>query len=284
MYLIWVLVVIICTYTVAISGEQHCIDPANCQFYPVHSCYATDDGLVCKNRNKGGFEMSIDPIYTFLYSPMNLHNDTGLPCSTIPITDELINYVDYRGPKVINVDDLDLIGNCSRMSYCDKHTKTCQPKLPLGSKCQFNMQCYFGIDGIPGHCSNRTCGIREDIPQYYYNAPRWTMGDQWQSAVVAVVITGSIAICLIVGRLQVKKLATKFKAMMEKWQNPDTTPTPIPFIENEQVWNEHHPQSKWWKQVPGMNWVYSRLKRGGENEQYYQLNARGDEPPPYRAD
>lgn len=59
MYLIWVLVVIICTYTVSIAGEQHCIDPANCQFYPVHSCYATDDGLVCKNRSRYDFEIYI---------------------------------------------------------------------------------------------------------------------------------------------------------------------------------------------------------------------------------
>lgn len=233
--------------------------------------------------DQGGFEMSIEPLYTFTYTPYNIKNDTGLPCSTIPITDELINYVDYRGPQVINVDDLDLIGNCSRMSYCDKHSRTCQPKLPLGSSCQYNMQCYFGIDGIPGHCTNHTCGIREDIPQYYYNTPKWTMGDQWQSAVLGVVITGTIALCLIIGRVQVKKLFQRFKVMMEKWQNPDTTPST--FIENEQVWNQHHAEPKWWKQVPGMNWVYSRLKRGTEeNDQYYQLNARGDEPPPYRAD
>lgn len=246
--------------------------------------------------DKGGFEMSIDPLYTFLYSPFIINNDTGLPCESIPITDELINYVDFRGPNVISVDDLELIGNCSRMSYCDVKTRTCQPKLPLGSRCRYNMQCYFGIDGIPGHCTNKTCSIREDIPQYYYNTPRWTMGEQWQAAVIAVLITGGIAACLIIGRVQVKKMFNKFKVLMEKWQNPDTTPPPrvihhtvedsTPFIENEQVWNQHHrEQQKWWKSVPGMTWVYSKLKRGGgDNEQYYQLNNRSDEPPPYRSD
>jgi hypothetical protein len=241
--------------------------------------------------------MSIDPLYTFLYTPFNIKNDTGLPCDSIPITDELINYVDFRGPKVIDVDDLGLIGNCSRMSYCDIHSRTCQPKLPLGSICQYNMQCYFGIDGIPGHCTNSTCSIREDIPQYYYNAPRWSMGDQWQSAIIAVLITGGIAICLIIGRVQVKKLYNKFKNIMEKWQNPDTNTNNSsctePFIiENEQVWNQQH-EHQWWKQVPGMNWVYSKLlkKSNNNNEQeYYQLNntttttIRDDEPPPYRAD
>ncbi|KAI9474261.1 MAG: hypothetical protein EXX96DRAFT_581303 [Benjaminiella poitrasii] len=242
--------------------------------------------------------MSIDPLYTFTYTPFSIKNDTGLPCHTIPITDELINYVDFRGPQVIDVDDLELIGNCSSTSYCDKTTKTCQPKLPLGSPCNHNMQCYFGIDRIPGHCSNNTCSIREDIPQYYYNTPRWTMGDQWQAAIVAVLATGGIAIGLLIGRAQLKKLLSSLKILIEKWQNPDSTTTihrpqedTIPFVANEQVWNEHHDQ-RWWKQVPGVNWVYSKLKRGGNgNEQdYYQLDNRDqetavvDEPPPYRAD
>ncbi|CEP18017.1 hypothetical protein [Parasitella parasitica] len=237
----------------------------------------------------GGFEVSIDPLYTIFYSPFNIKNDTGLPCFTVPITDELINYVDFRGPKVMDVYDLELIGNCSSMSYCDKRTKTCQPKRPLDSPCQYNMQCYFGIDGIPGFCANNTCSIRQDIPQYYYNTPRWTMGDQWQSAVIAVLITGVVAIGLLVGRAQVKKLVSKLKDMMEKWQNPDTSTTTqasMPFVANETAWNQHHNQQKrWWKQVPGMTWVYSRLKRGGgDNDQYYQLDTRGDEPPPYRGD
>ncbi|KAI7905281.1 uncharacterized protein BX663DRAFT_502332 [Cokeromyces recurvatus] len=287
MYLFWVLVVLI--YEV-IAYEQHCIDPANCQFYPVHGCYATDIGLVCKNRNKGGFEMSIDPIYTFIYTPHSIKNDTGLPCHTIPITDELINYVDYRGPQVIDVQDLELIGNCSSMSYCDKKTRTCQPKLPLGSFCQYNMQCYFGIDGIPGHCTNHTCSIRQDIPQYYYNTPRWTMGDQWQAAVIAVLVTGGMVIVLLIGRAQLKKLVGQIKVIIEKWQNSAFTQQEnnIPFVANEQVWNEHHDQ-RWWKQVPGMNWVYSKLKRGGGSEDYYQLDNREEEeeiiteePPPYQ--
>lgn len=235
--------------------------------------------------DKGGFEMSIDPLYTFSYTPFRIENDTGLPCHTIPITDALINYVDFRGPKVMDVFDLDLIGNCSRMSYCDKHSRTCKPKQPLGSPCRYNMQCYFGIDGIPGHCTNRTCSIREDIPQYYYNAPRWTMGDQWQAAMIAVLVTGGIAAVLIIGRSQAKKLADSFKVMMEKWQNPDTTNSSrMTFgVESEQAWNEHHQiQGRWWKQVPGMNWVYTRLKKRDNNEQYYQLDNRSDDPPAYR--
>lgn len=52
MYLNWVLVTLFCIYKVVKAYEQHCIDPANCQFYPIHSCYATDIGLVCRNRSK----------------------------------------------------------------------------------------------------------------------------------------------------------------------------------------------------------------------------------------
>ncbi|RCH84698.1 hypothetical protein CU098_009661, partial [Rhizopus stolonifer] len=109
--------------------------------------------------------------------------------------------------------------------------------------------CYFGIDGIPGHCTNKTCSIRQDIPQYYYNTPRWSMGDQWQAAVMAVLITGGVAIFLLVGRAQLKKLITNIKTLLERWQNSDDSGSRVPFIiENEQVWNEHHKQ--WWKQVP----------------------------------
>lgn len=228
--------------------------------------------------------MSIDPLYTFTYSPFTIKNDTGLPCQTIPITDELINYVDFRGPQVIDFADLELIGNCSKMSYCDVKTKTCQPKLPLGSRCKYNMHCYFGIDGIPGHCSsNGTCTIREDIPQYYYNTPRWSMGDQWKPAVIAVLITGAIATALIVGRIQVKKLIHYLKSALERWQNSDSSSAPISYAVNEQVWNEHHDQQRrWWKQVPGVNWVYQKLNSRGEREQYYQLDNRNEEPPPYR--
>ncbi|KAI8370982.1 hypothetical protein BD560DRAFT_396523 [Blakeslea trispora] len=242
-----------------------------------------------------GFEMSIDPFYTFIYKGLDytIKNDTGLPCHTIPITDELINYVEFRGPEVMNVHDLDLIGNCSSMSYCDKHTKTCQPKMPLGSSCRYNMQCYFGIDGIPGHCSNKTCSIRQDIPQYYYNTPRWSMGDQWQAAVIAVLITGGVVISLLIGRVQVKRLAVKVKDLLEKWQNPDDSATrrlPL-MVENEEAWNEYHHHSKWWKQLPGINWIYNKLNKKKQSSQdnngeYYQLNQRTEEtteqPPPYR--
>lgn len=52
MYLIfWVLAILICTFKAA-AYEQHCVDPANCQFYPIHGCYASEGGLVCKNRSK----------------------------------------------------------------------------------------------------------------------------------------------------------------------------------------------------------------------------------------
>lgn len=51
-HLFLVLLFSTCTLKMIFAYEQHCIDPANCQFYPVHGCYATDLGLVCKNRSK----------------------------------------------------------------------------------------------------------------------------------------------------------------------------------------------------------------------------------------
>ncbi|KAI8146433.1 hypothetical protein BJV82DRAFT_598510 [Fennellomyces sp. T-0311] len=32
--------------------EQHCRDPADCPLFPVHSCFATERGLVCRNQSK----------------------------------------------------------------------------------------------------------------------------------------------------------------------------------------------------------------------------------------
>lgn len=52
MYLLWVLAIVLCMSKVTDAYEQRCIDPANCQFYPVHSCYATEEGLICKSRSK----------------------------------------------------------------------------------------------------------------------------------------------------------------------------------------------------------------------------------------
>jgi hypothetical protein len=150
------------------------------------------------------------------------------------------------------------------------------------SPCQHNMQCYYGIDGIPGHCTNHSiCDARSDI--LYYNPPQqWKVGDDWRISIIAVLATGAIVIGVIVGRNQLAKLVKKVNAAIEKWQNPDTSVQPIPF-ENEEAWSRYH-DSKWWKQMPGFKWVYSKLKRNDQG-QYYQLNNRMDgveEPPPYQ--
>ncbi|ORY96308.1 hypothetical protein BCR43DRAFT_414769, partial [Syncephalastrum racemosum] len=70
------------------------------------------------------------------------------------------------------------------------------------------MECFFGLDVLPGHCTNQTCAVRDDLPPYYYGAAlhQWTLGDQWRSAVFAVLITGAIALCLVLGRQQVTNL------------------------------------------------------------------------------
>lgn len=276
MYLYLVLTCIIIAKTTAYV--QHCIDPTNCQFFPLHSCFATDDGLVCRSRDKPGFEMSVNPAFTLLYThSYQQPNDTGLPCFSIPITDELINYVDYRGPEVISVDDLPLIGNCSQLSYCDLKTKTCQPKRGLGSYCRQNMHCIFGEDGIPGHCNHSVCATRTDLPAYYYDSARqWKMGDEWPAAALALVVSGAVVLLLLVGRYLIPIIWKKIKAGLEQWQNKSESQCVV----DEQSWNEQH---KWWKQVPGIHWVYNRLKRS--NTEYYQLDSRTqEEPPPYRAD
>lgn len=229
--------------------------------------------------DKPGFELNRDPAYTFLYSQISFENDTGLPCFSIPITDQLISYVAYRGPEVISVEDLSLIGNCSRTSYCDKKTKTCQPKRTLGSRCQYNMQCMMGDSGIPGHCSNKSvCEIRQDLPPYYYsNTREWKVGKEWPAAVIALITAG-----VVVGIIfAVRHFYPRFiKSVLTKWQTKNSTMSSAdPTIyENEEAWNRHH--KRWWKHVPGVNWVYSRLKRSN-NREYHPLDDRTEEPPPY---
>jgi hypothetical protein len=48
MYLIWTLFTLVCFTT----AERHCINPTDCPFYPIHSCYATEKGMICQNRRK----------------------------------------------------------------------------------------------------------------------------------------------------------------------------------------------------------------------------------------
>ncbi|KAI8984188.1 hypothetical protein BDF20DRAFT_816883 [Mycotypha africana] len=163
------------------------------------------------------------------------------------------------------------------------------------------MQCYYGTDGYPGHCSNGTCSAREDIPPYYYNmSPHWTLGDQWKSAVVALLVTGSIAIAALIGRTQLKKLYHFIKTKIDAYRGriaarDNIRNNLLPYIWSEQLWNEQHEQQqRWWSQVPGMHWVYNKLKRNQiEQPQYHPLDDRGDvsqtvalteEPPPYRED
>ncbi|KAI9031745.1 hypothetical protein CLU79DRAFT_729933 [Phycomyces nitens] len=236
--------------------------------------------------------MSINPIETFYYTPFNIDNDTDMPCISIPLSDELYSYVDYRGPTVIDQDDLDLIGNCSRMSYCDKRKRTCQPKRPVGSHCRHNMECYFGMDGFPGHCTNQSvCSVREGLPAYYYTPSneQWTVGDQWQSAVYALVITGVLVTCLIFGRQQASRLGSGVRGLYERLSNRSVQTravdaSSIPPFQDEASW--HHYRGRWWKKVPGFGWVYKRFKREPTNddEAYLHLTRqeRVDDPPPYR--
>ncbi|KAI7869438.1 hypothetical protein BDF14DRAFT_1780986 [Spinellus fusiger] len=275
----------------SVSSQVHCRDPSNCPYYPVHSCFATELGLVCGSRSDVGYEMSNNIVETFSYTQPTTINDTGLPCTTIPLSDELYSYVDYRGPTVIEEDDLHLIGNCSRMSYCDKKKKTCQPKRPVGSRCHHNMQCYFGTEGFPGYCKNHSvCSIREGLPAYYYRSShQWTLGKQWQSATVAVLATGTLAFCLLYGRQQATHVATRLRWFYEKVYTGTTAGEQardsgsIPVFQEESGWQRYH--GRWWKQVPGLKWVYQRFKRESLNEEVYvplTHQERVEEPPPYR--
>ncbi|KAI8989485.1 hypothetical protein BDB01DRAFT_718379 [Pilobolus umbonatus] len=146
------------------------------------------------------------------------------------------------------------------------------------------MECYFGIDGIPGHCGNNSiCVIRDDLPAYYYGTTlhQWTVGEHLKAAILAVLITGIITTCLIMGRQQVSRMIAYVRSVIDRWRNKNTTAYESPPFESEEIWREYH--KEWWKQVPGVNWVYSRLNRGNSGR-FYELNNRGDtvdEPPPY---
>lgn len=313
--------------------EQHCREPGDCPFYPLHSCFATERGLICQNRSMfvevqlitatkrwkrnelvgtnaistnfqdlGGFEMNPNPIETFVYSPYSNVDDTGQPCFTIPLSDELYSYVDYRGPDVIDQGDLALIGNCSRLSYCDVKTRTCQPKRNVGSPCKHNMECYYGPDILPGHCANHSvCAVRQDVPPYYGAAYHsWTLGNQWQAAVLALIATAAIAFCLVVGRQQAYTLAGGVRRLVEKWRNPQQYQQQ--YLQQQQQQSHEsfahrfdsqedpttEQQRRWWKQMPGLGWVYKRLNRNNSSsatdEAYYPLTARDrlEDPPEYR--
>ncbi|KAG0165501.1 hypothetical protein DFQ28_009931 [Apophysomyces sp. BC1034] len=254
------------------SDEQHCLAPTDCHMYPLQTCYATNRGLICDNQNKAGFKIDLK-VQTFLFTPDINEDDTGMPCQTIPLSDELYTYVDYLGPEVIEQDDLYLIGNCSIMSYCDKETRTCQPKNNIGSPCTRNMQCYFG-DGFPGHCANHTtCTYRKDLAPYYYvpSLHQWSVGDQWRSAVWALLATGSVAICVIFGRQQATIVASGVRGFLEKWQNrPDQ--------EQQQRYHDSNNRARWWK----LGWI--RRNRQVDDEAYMQLTTRErtEDPPAYR--
>lgn len=237
--------------------------------------------------------MNPNPIETFVYSPYSNADDTGQPCFTIPLSDELYSYVDYRGPDVIEQGDLALIGNCSRLSYCDVETHTCQPKRNVGSPCKHNMECYYGPEILPGHCANSSCAVRQDLPPYYGAAYHsWTLGNQWQAAVLALIATAVIAFCLVVGRQQAYTLAGGVRRLVEKWRNPqhvyyhESFYPPPPAAPEDGHPRQGSSQRQWWKQMPGLHWVYKRFNRNGNNsstsdEACYPLTARED-PPEYR--
>ncbi|KAF7728454.1 hypothetical protein EC973_006134 [Apophysomyces ossiformis] len=254
--------------------EQHCLAPTDCRMYPLQTCFATERGLICDNQNKEGFNIGLK-IQTFQYSPPVDGDDTGMPCKTIPLSDELFNYVDYCGPEIVEQEDLYYMGNCSSMSYCDKETKTCQPKRNMGSPCTNNMQCYFG-DGYPGHCVNHTrCHYRMDLAPYLYVPPmnQWSVGEHWRSAVAALLATGSLAICILFGRQQATFVATGVRGFLEKWQN-----RPEEQQREQRQYNNNG--SRWWK----LRWIRRNRRDEGDDEAYMQLTAleRTEEPPPYR--
>ncbi|KAI9495668.1 hypothetical protein BDB00DRAFT_812909 [Zychaea mexicana] len=219
-----------------------------------------------KHTDLGGFEMNPTIVDTVAYLPhRDDDDDINEPCITIPLSDELYSYTEFRGPDVISQGDLELIGNCSRNAYCDKATQTCQPKRTVGEPCENNMECFYGLD-IPGHCVNNSiCAARDDLPPYYGAAlHQWTLGDQWQSAVWAVVATGAIVIFLVVGRQQLGPLVHSVHRLYENWKQPSP-----------------QQQERWWN----LGWVYKRFNRNARSndEAYYPLTDRSaEEPPAYR--
>ncbi|ORX53508.1 hypothetical protein DM01DRAFT_303867 [Hesseltinella vesiculosa] len=228
---------------------------------------------------------------TFNFHPTIIYNDTGLPCHSIPKSPDLLKYVDYRGPDVIDINDLDLIGNCSRISYCDKTTHTCQPKRPVGAGCEFNMQCRYGLELLPGLCRNSSC-IARDI-MYVGPGLNMTMGDHWKEAIVAVVVTGLFAICALVIRFQVGTIVSGVSGLIEKWQNRDAPSSEQQQLEeqstsflppsNEDFWRQQHASHFWLFSLPGGQRLARlfNLKRQ-EDGSYVALEERPTEPPAYR--
>ncbi|KAI8097327.1 uncharacterized protein BX664DRAFT_383632 [Halteromyces radiatus] len=268
-----------------VVGETHCRDPADCPLYPLHTCFATVEGLVCKNaREYEGFEMSVNYVETFNYRPYIRHNDTGEPCHLIPRSSDLESYVDFRGPQAMTLDDLDMMGNCSRLSYCDKQTKTCQPKHGMGSTCKYNMECAVGLEYYPGYCDKNTsqCGMRQDIPSFYYGGTirPFTMGKYWKEAVAAVVVTGTLALCFLVGRHQAGKLVSGVSCLIEKWQNRDPTQTNHS-LSDEEIWHQQHCRRPWWSILPQR---MTRFLQPRDDGTYVPLDTRPLDPPPYRGD
>ncbi|KAI8338971.1 hypothetical protein BC941DRAFT_469154 [Chlamydoabsidia padenii] len=274
--------------------------------YPLHSCFATTDGLVCKNtREFSGFEVSMNLIETFNYKPsIPPQTDIGLSCHSIPYSTDLIAYVDYRGAQVLETGDLDLIGNCSQQSYCDKTTHTCQPKRGMGSACQYNMECAIGKEYLPGHCNDnnnnsKVCGLRQDIPSFYYGAAlrgEWKIGKHWKEAAAAVMVTGMMAACFLVGRHQASKLVSGVSGLIEKWhsredgqqqqqQQQQDEERQYPTISGEDIWNQQHTRRLWWHFLPGARRMARAmdLRRTGDGS-YVALDSRPTEPPPYRGD
>ncbi|ORZ24708.1 hypothetical protein BCR42DRAFT_317974 [Absidia repens] len=172
------------------------------------------------------------------------------------------------------------------------------------------MQCSVGLEYSPGYCNKNTsvCGLRDDIPAFYYGRALrpWTMGEHWKEAVAAVVVTGVVAICFLVGRQQARKLVSGVSGLIEKWQNRDdqhymqqqqqgleeqqhrqvhqaTT------MSDEEIWNQQHSRRAWWHILPGAQMIARSLQLqhsaiAGDGGTYIPLDSRPTDPPPYRGD
>ncbi|CAO3612213.1 unnamed protein product [Cunninghamella blakesleeana] len=260
--------------------------------------------MTCENSSSfEGFEVSGSPFESFNYYPYIQHNDTGKPCFTIPRSNELESYAHYTESQAFNIKDLDLIGNCSRLSYCDISTKTCLPKRNLGSTCEYNMQCLFGREGLPGHCSNESiCVIPNDLPPFF-GYDNMTVGKYWKAATVAVIATGALVACILIGRHQAGKLVSGVSGLIEKWQNRDdhhylnhsnnnndssATEPMLVATTDEELWHQQHSNKSWWYSIPGMKWLVYNLSQHGNNNRdpvtYVPLDNRPSQPPPYRDD
>ncbi|CAO3598692.1 unnamed protein product [Absidia cylindrospora] len=177
----------------------------------------------------------------------------------------------------------------------------------MGAACQHSMQCAIGIDYLPGHCNKNTsvCGLRKDIPAFYYGAALrpLTLGDHWKEAVAAVVVTGGLATCFLVGHHQAGKLVSGVSGLIEKWQNRDdhqqyleqqrnceqqqALNQPGQSISGEDIWNQQHSRKIWWHILPGAQRIARALNLrhdGGDTGIYVALDSRPLDPPPYRGD